>query len=403
MNSCEEIRHQLNELLDNELLLEDEVRVNAHLDHCKNCQTEWQSLQELDSQLAGALTIPNLHQNIEAIRNATEVAPQASSWKNIQWIVTVTAIAASIALICFSIARNERKPGPQPVVARMVSATGPIQVCEPDSGDWRTVDPAERCDLVAGAKIRTGAEVLCEFETADSGKFRMNESAELWVADPAQIQLQNGQLWLESPKASSLQVDAVFQNQSIAIFGCPSDSQFQCVAEPDKATCSSLSPTNGVASCTIGTFECPVDPGQTIVVDPGPTQQTVDRDADAMAKSKVWQLPLLALNATAGGELYSALRHVLAPIGMTKARHLNEQQIRRLGPSGAVPLLIFATDSLATDQPELRRTAVRLGSELADAKAIGMLRKLADDPDRSVASYAKLALDRITQTENSSL
>ena len=406
MKSCETFRPQLSALLDGELSAVDAEHVRDHLLQCVDCQNEWIVLRELDGQLTDLLTISGACEKIAGIEpTATKTVVKPVNQKSPAWWTVIAAIAATIALAYFALRNPPALPNPNPVdspvIAKLTNSTGPIEVLTPGSPDWKTVQPSEACELVAGARVRTGVKVLCEFQTTDDAKIRLNESAELLWTGQRQMELRSGQAWYASPKASTLQLDATFQNQSIATFQCPSDSQVQCVAEPQKATFSSISPTNGVASCSVGSSNYDVDPGQTIAVGPAPGRQPLDRAANELAKSKIWQLPLLAASgASSSVELFPSLSSMLAPIGMTKARHLNEQQIRQLGPHGAVPLLIYATDPLSLDQPALRRTAVRIGCELADAKAIPWLKQLKTDMDAWVASYAKNAITRIAREAN---
>lgn len=403
MKSCESYRPQLSAFLDNEISAADTQRLHAHLQQCAECHREWILLQELDCQLTDVLTITRADVKIAKIEQSrTKGTVQGGRRKSPAWWSIIAAIAATIALASVTLRNLPAPPNSNPVdtqiIASLTNATGPIEVLAPGSSDWKIVQPAELCELVAGTRVRTGADVICEFQTTDDAKIRLNESAELLWTGKRQLELRIGQAWYESSNTSTLQLDAAFQNQAIASFQCPSASQVQCVAEPKKATFSSIAPTNGVASCSVGNSNYDVDPGQTIAVGPTPGQQPVDRAADELAKSKIWQLPLLAASsASSNAELFPSLSRMLAPIGMTKARHLNEQQIRRLGPRGAVPLLIFATDPSSLNEPSLRRTAARLGCDLADAKAIRWLNQLETDSDADIAAYAKNAIRRVTR------
>ena len=88
---------------------------------------------------------------------------------------------------------------------------------------------------------------------------------------------------------------------------------------------------------------------------------------------------------------------LLAPIGRTKARHLHEQQIRALGPRGAIPLLTYAAGELSDDQLDLRRTAVSLAKDLADGRSIELLQQLSKDSDPYISGKAKATLERIAR------
>ena len=108
-----------------------------------------------------------------------------------------------------------------------------------------------------------------------------------------------------------------------------------------------------------------------------------------------WQLPLLALSRGSRRELHDSIQRLLAPIGMTKAQHLNETQIRALGPAGAIPLLAYVTEQPNDKDKFLRHTAMRLAVESADNSATALLSRLTSDNDPYIATQAQKALARI--------
>ena len=280
-------------------------------------------------------------------------------------------------------------------VARLVRATGSIQLLSPGARDWTTVSSGSNESFVAGSRVKTNDGVSCELQTSADGLIRLNQSAELILHQANQVELVVGQLWCLAPSTNSIDVEIPVSNvetPQLATLACPSSSEFQCVAGNDFASCNSVSPGNANASMTLGAFSCPVAPGETVSVD---SNQKIDRTASSDSVSKVWQLPLLALGTSEDQELRSLLTHLLAPIGMTKARHLNENQIRQLGPSGAIPLLAYVVAESSPEQLELRRTATRLASELADQRGAEMLARLTSDPDAFIANQAKETLRRL--------
>lgn len=147
-------------------------------------------------------------------------------------------------------------------------------------------------------------------------------------------------------------------------------------------------------SCSnpVGEETWPVRPGQAIVVDSSQQMTREPRPGTA----DVWQLPLLAVSSDSRSELSSYLQELLAPIGRTKARHMNKTQIRALGPAGAIPLLSFVVHEQEADL-HLRQTAMRLAAETADDSTIPMLRQLTTDEDSFIASRATKLLDGLTK------
>lgn len=417
MTTCGDICAKLSALLDNELPEDESAVVRQHLDSCDDCRQEWQELQSLDQQLNGLLTIDGVPEKVASISQASPLQ-LASTETNRRSVVTWASIIAAIAtviLVAFfmtrprtdqetvvekpnMIAKKEDPPKPQ-IVAHLVRATGPVKILPSGSEQWISADPVAEFSITEGARLKTGDDVLCEFTTTTAGKFRVNESAEIVVHNSDQVELLKGKLWCLAPKDSAIDVRIPVQDgplPKIATMTCPRDAEIQCVAGESFAACDSVSKQNPPAQLAIGTFTCPIGPGETVSID---AQQNVDRKVDPSA-TKVWQLPLLATGHSIDDELLLSISGLLAPVGMTKARHLNETQIRRLGPNGALPLLAFVESETAPSQLQLRRTAVRIASDLADEKAIEILQKLASDPDPYISRCADQALKKIAQQAN---
>jgi hypothetical protein len=400
MSACQDIRRELSALLDCELPPGQAAAIEEHMRSCEVCRQQWEALQSVDGQLQRLLTIDDVAKNVVSIEQAAKVQPAASQsargdgWR---WTAIMAAIAASIVLAVVAMRPAEQ---PQPVkpqvknAARLVRATGPVEVLSPGSDAWRSIESSPSYEVAQGARLRTGENVLCEVETIDQAKIRLNESAELVMHDARNLELVSGQVWLIASK-SGISVDVRWedeQTQQVATMTCPGESEFQCQVGDSFAACDSVSAQNQQAQWAMGAYSCPVNPGETVSID---AQQNVERKVDGESASKVWQLPLLAVGTSGDPELLSSLNSLLAPIGMTKARHLNEDQIRRLGPKGAVPLLAYVLAESAPDQLRLRRTAIGIAAELADEGAIKLLQELTADPDPYISRTAQAALDKI--------
>ncbi len=413
MTSCGDIRTKLSALLDNELSKDETTDVQNHLQTCEACRQQWQSLQSVDDQLKRLLTIDDIAENINRIEKLTQVqrAPHHSNPRRLlRWATIIAAVAATIlfAFIASRPPRGVQPPAPIPtprtptprIVAQLVRATGPVEVLSPNSHEWMIVSPGDDYAFAEGTRLKTGENVLCELRTFSEGKLRVDESAELILHDSRKVELLTGQLWCLAPKQSGIDVDIPIQDElasKIATMACPSTAEIQCVAGDSFAACDSLSTQNPPAEFALGAFKCPVAPGETVSID---AKQNVDRKIESDSGNKVWQLPLLAIGNQVDDELIASMSSLLAPIGMTKARHFNEQQIRELGPKGALPLLAYVQSGSAPQELRLRRTAIDIAADLADERAIGLLQQLKSDSDPYISRRAQEGLRKIAQQAN---
>ncbi len=401
MIACDRIRPLLSALIDGELSPDEIREARSHLNTCEACRREWESLQDLDRQLMQLLVVRNVEARSTEIAHASEMQTMhdTHSWGLAGWVSIFFAIAAVLLLAIVPALLPEldviNPPTPAATeVARLVRSTGPVQVLSPGTSDWTDLDADSSRSLVAGSRLKTRDDVVCELETSSKGTIRLNKSAELVFRDPNLLELVSGQLWCLAPEDRGIDVDVAIQNApspQIAIFACPSASEIQCEAGNDRAFCNSVSTGSEQASLTIGEFSCEVAPGEMVSID---AAHKVDRVTSADSSTKLWQLPLLSTDQ-GDRELVSLLNHVLAPIGMTKAMHMNEQQIRKLGPAAAIPLLAYVAHESSPEHLPLRRTAMRLAADLADENTTALLASLQADPDPVITDLAKTTLARL--------
>ncbi|MDA1180030.1 MAG: zf-HC2 domain-containing protein [Planctomycetota bacterium] len=409
MNGCDQFLSLFSALIDGELTDEETCATETHLQSCEACRREWQSLQHLDGQLAQHLIVRDVASKADAISRATEIQASRRSldWNLSSWISLVAAVAAALLLLVLPFLWSDKgRSGTSitttQVVARLVRSTGPVQVLPPGASHWTEVNADSHNLLFVGSRLRTGKGVVCEFETTAKGTIRVNKSAELMLRDPRQVELVSGQLWCLAPEDDSINLDVAvkkFDPNAFATFRCPSKSEVQCEAVNDGGHYDSVSTANAQTSVTVGDFSCVVCPGEVVTID---SANRVDRADSADSASKIWQLPLLAVGGRADGELVSLLNHVLAPIGSTKIMHLNERQIRQLGPLGSIPLLAYTITETSPEHLKYRHTAIRLASELADQRATPLLESLLSDPDHYVADLARKTLARILKNSDRS-
>lgn len=408
MMSCEQSRSLLGPLMDQELADAQSDAVRDHLNQCDECRRDWESLNALDTQLRSALRLDGVDQAVAAIESSfgdhvacPTVRPRTRSI----WVVVALATAVCF-LVTSLVVRNgvpwavdegvaERPATETPIVATLIRATGVVQVQHPGSAAWDSIEHSDVTPLAKGSRLRTQPTVLCELQTSDKGKIRLNEAGEVVLHDTTEIELVKGQIWCLAPEDCEIEIDFALRQKAtpiIASMACPSSSEFQCSVGDNVASCDSNSLRNPPAQMTVGANGYAVQPGETVSID---VEQNVERKGVCDSTTKVWQLPLLAIGDPGDRELADAMSELLAPIGKTKAKHLNETQIRRLGPAGALPLLAYAATETAPDQLPLRRTAVALARDLADQRSKQWLAKLAADPDPFLSAQAVKTLERI--------
>lgn len=413
MTNCEHVQALLSAFLDGEVSDDQSAVISEHLSRCEDCRREWDALASLEDQLRSALAIDDINDKVGAIRRAAaNVHPVSGSTSSGKWAILVAALAVSFLAALLSLRHDPDASqaggsasvasGDPAIIATLVRSTGAVQVLQPGEKNWNSIDQSDQATIAKGARLRTDASVLCEVFTSEECKIRLNEAGEVVFRDATEIELIKGQLWCRAPENSGIEIDISINNTSsppaesklVASMRCPSSSEFQCSAGDDAATCDSVSLQNEQTQITVGTRDCMVSPGETVSID---ANHAVERRPAVESAGKVWQLPLLAVGNSADPELIDAMTVLLAPIGKTKAMHLHEEQIRLLGPAGAIPLLAYAAHEQEPTQLNLRRTAVMLARELADERSRGMLERLTADPDPYISEQAKVALARIAE------
>lgn len=401
MSECDRVQSLLSASVDGELSVHELHEVEKHLPSCAACREERETLTDLDDRLSKIIVVDGVNQKCSDILRAANSTQLRNTQQQPSWYVVIVAIAIAATLLLallpsFFRAQTSQVAIPQPAfVAQLVRATGPVRFLSPGATAWTELVPNALDSLAAGSRLRTDAGVLCEVQTQNKGLIRLNESAEIVLNEPNQVELIAGQLWCLSPELISIDVvipEVKTQKPLLLAFACPSSTELQCVAGESFASCTSVSPDNSVATITMGSTACSVAPGETVSID---GEQNIDRQLNVDLTKKIWQLPLLAIGTEVDKELVSLLDRLLAPIGMSKVTSMNESQIRKLGPAGAIPLLAYVAAETSPEHLQLRRTAVRLASELADERSVRLLKLLTSDQDEYISRVSAETLNRV--------
>lgn len=359
--NCDVIRGQFSSMIDGELTAQEHDRVEQHLSDCEGCRADLLTLRRLDVRLQ-TLTVPQTLESrivaavtAEASEPPNRLPPSFAYRKRI--VAAVIGVAAIIGLLAVWLRSPAHAPGVQaPWVAVVVRSIGNVQVMAPDEDAWADVGGAS-VPLVSGSRIKTPERGGCELETAEDAQLRLDAHTELVVHSASHMRVLRGQVWCQASPQQSLTLDTPSRegDTSIAeVFVCPKATELQVR----------------------------VDQQQAVVVGTEPA-------------SKVWQLPLLALRGSEHSELSTLVETLLANVGHSKMRFMDEAQIRALGPRGAIPLLMYVRDEGSLEQPAVRQRAMQIAAELADDSAIELLAELADDSDPAIRQQAQATIDRL--------
>jgi len=397
---CEQCDSHLSAFVDDELTADLTSDVQQHLRSCQACRTALEDLRVVDGRLA-ELRLPSasIAHLQSAIRRDTNSGPPTPlpvtphrTWPGrvLPWSI-VAMIAASIALALLMMPQPEAT---NPIAGRLVRATGSVEVLVPGSDQWQRIEAEEEILMHSGIRVRTFPNVACEIETSEKALLRLDQTAELVLHAPNRVEIVKGQVWSCASDSKTLQVDTSAPDATttkLLTMTCPTDSEFQWNVDQDHSACQSLS--GGETQWTLTPFQCPsVSPGERVSVD---TEHKVSRSREDSPATKIWQLPLLAVGQTVDEELKEIVESLLVRIGTTKAGYLKEEQIRRLGPPGAIPLLAYVQSDSSRKKIAVRRDAMRIAVDLADESAVERLRQLRGDEDPSIAQLADGALRRL--------
>jgi anti-sigma factor RsiW len=123
-------RDEIQDLLDGRLDGSERARVEQHLETCRECRREWQTLARVKSAVATALKAKDVPSDVAAETVAaldredrTEESRRPGAVPALRWRpAAVLALAAALAAIAFLVLRDEKSPTVPDAVARDYSA-----------------------------------------------------------------------------------------------------------------------------------------------------------------------------------------------------------------------------------------------------------------------------------------
>ncbi|MGI9472225.1 MAG: anti-sigma factor family protein [Rubripirellula sp.] len=408
MMKCDSCEPQLSAYIDGELAADTHDELKNHLDQCEVCRRQLDDLREIDVELQRlALPESGVERVIAALNQVNDHSTRPDTAARFPsfgpWALVAAVAACTLLVLAMNPSMEPRKQiipvVATPVAGQLVRATGSVEVLPPGAESWHWIESTMSPSVQNGSRIRTSSSVACEIETADETLIRMNSAAELILHEANRMEVVEGQVWCRAPQRKPFHVDILdpFSGSMPALMTmtCPEDSEYQWTVSASQSECQSLSK----AQAEIGgpDFRCPVGPGESVVVK---GDQQVERRNLNATRATLWQLPLLAVTPTSKDELRRRLEPILIGIGSTKVGYLTEQQIRRLGPSGAIPLLAYVQSADPINDQEPRRTAMRIATEVVDQTAMTRLQELTRDRDSVVAQLAEDAVKRLQEPKS---
>lgn len=423
---CRECEELLDASLAGELDHPAQLGLDAHLAECASCRAASQTLQSLDAALVRAFRPLSGRSGAVADRTVAELfpPPRQSSGNRVWRAASLLAAAAAgfaAALVVWQpwrapppgiapagqVAAVPDEPVARPAVAKVVLATGPVQVRATPAAEWTEISPLQSFACPQDASIQTPRGVLCELETTDGCVVRMNEETRLGISRPDELRLSQGQIWCSAPESKSLRVIAECEPANAdsppAGAALAASGLLQCSS--DSAALAALRP-NGVVEVTaaagrieLTAEQCThqLEDGAAARIAGGRVEivETAETPSDPLLAGN-WMHPLLVRKGHGARDVTERVDALLARVGQAKVTFLYEQSIRSLGEHGALPLLRYIQSSISSDSLGRRRTAMRLLVDLAPAWMAEEMIDLLEDGDPEIREQAAAALQRLT-------
>jgi hypothetical protein len=273
-------------------------------------------------------------------------------------------------------------------------ATDANQACEflsPGETVWRVLQIGG--EVVLGTRVRTRAEVRCEFRTRDGSELRVNGSTELVFAASRQVELDKGQILARVVEAAS-PFRVLIPRATVTALG----TEFDILCKPMDSLLTVLEGATKVEGkdhwSTVQTGE------QATIVDGLVVRKRLLRQ---YAQVTAWADELLKLKGPTDKEsarrIGKILDEALAQMGSAKGDpDFPEEAVRGLGARAVLPLTRYLqSERYKTPQEATKRHRVaRILADMAEPRSIADLIELLADGDNQVRFYAATALKRLT-------
>jgi hypothetical protein len=295
---------------------------------------------------------------------------------------------------------NEGRPhAAEPVAARLVVATGDIEMRPREAPKWLACPEPAGLTCASGSLIKTGPDARCELTTTNGCVIRLNRETEIALASPGLVEVRQGQIWCSAPENVSLKICAPPRGGAAEK---PASSDWLAACNANSCLITDVGAGGEVQVITAGgetelqtagkserlkPGECASIVGGQIVKSPG-------RLDAVLAQS--WIHPLLVRKGHADKELADRVDQLLARMGQSKVTLLYEQEIRGLGEFAALPLMRYVQSPLSLDEPSRRQMAMNILSDIAPSWMVPDLIGLLGDPSEETRVRSAQTLLRLT-------
>jgi ferric-dicitrate binding protein FerR (iron transport regulator) len=423
--NCEQALPLISAQLDGAASSADHAALEAHLQECGGCRASAEALQSQDADLrrafaprrqAAAAVAERVIAQLRTQALAAAAAPPAGTGATLRvpaprrspgkprfrlpWLPMLLSAAAGFLVAVLVFRPWERPPQPDPVgpapaaevkkeKVRLAVATGAVEVLPPGKETWQAINGGDVVEV--GWKVRTPAQVRCEFRCTDDSEVRLNGDTELTFRSGRQLALDRGQILATVSTAAEgeqpFQVE--MEDASVTALG----TQFDLARQRDETV---LTVLQGKTRVEAGGNQEVVKEGHGAKIARG--QMTQPYAVKDMVRATRWVHEILVLKGRDNPELQKRVDDLLAQLGDTKMAYLTEPEIRSLGDHCVLPLTRFI-QSDQSQKPELKRRrqeAARILADLAQPWSIPDLIQMLSDSDGKVRFFAASGLQRLT-------
>jgi hypothetical protein len=441
---CEHASEQIGAWIDRQLSAAEAAPLQAHLATCPECRSAAEALRRQDAQLrrgfqpsreaaerVAAAVIGRLNDDerdresspAEAEVTVAKPAVAVGSSPRRDYAALAFAAAAGFLLAILLFPPWDRSavpvtpnnatspiatvpPSAESAVARLVVATGDVQVRTAGAAEFDTHTYLEFLACPSDSVVRTGPNIRCEWKTADGCVVRLNGDTQVRFASEGVVEVLSGQIACSSPENASLKVIVPEHRASTTQASAPgasptgsSTTAFTC--QWQSSAIAAVEPGGDVRVTASAGDVALQTPAGAAALKRGETVRLVNGQIVRVPSTDPllatgWTGALLVRKGYDDPELARRVDELLARMGQSKVSLLYEEEIRALGEHAVLPLLKYVESPLSQSDRARRQAAMRLASDLAPTWAVHDLIRLLADTDPYIRFLAAQSLLRLT-------